>query len=95
MFFFASCVEPTYDNTVEKLTVVKSEEILSETCDTINIVRNDNIIYEVKDNKIIARYYLFNHNQPKNNNIMVGDLIVLLLIAFIVGAMFIGIMTSD
>lgn len=87
IILLASCVNPTYENTVEHITVNESEEILSMESDTIIVIRKDVRLYEVENAKIVAQYDLIN----KNSTCMpVGILIWFLFLGVVVGFVICG-----
>ncbi len=88
-----SCADPSYDNTVSKLTVIKSDTLLSQPIDTITIVRVDKIIYEVNDNIITTQYGLRNHNSLPIY-LTFDELVIIIILILVVGVV-IGALLPD
>lgn len=79
------------DNSMSKLTVIKSNEILAQPRDTIIIASLDDpaIIYQINDDVILNQYQLRNHHSV-SYAITPGETFITLVIWFIV-VFFVGI----
>ena len=49
-----SCTDATYENSADGLTVIESNEILSQKTDTIVVINYNKRIYVVDNDKVIA-----------------------------------------
>jgi len=60
-----SCTKPTFENSADGLTVIESNEILSQKVDTITVIKYNNRLYQIINNKVIVITTPINKNSSK------------------------------
>lgn len=78
-----ACSEPIPENSVQHLTVEKSDLLLSYSVDTMLVITESDNLYQVENQKIVAQYQLTNKNTIPNH-VTYGDLVMVLGICAII-----------
>ena len=79
-----SCTAPSYENTVENISVTESNRILNIQVDTIVVAKDELRIYEIENNVIIAQYQLASSTSIVPE-FMTGDFLIALIAVLILG----------